>query len=179
MELSPFFFALIILIRDVQLVDVDLGGLVKQTVAGNEAVLHNCSKDQDQVLQQCYLNMFSSYGINSSQLPLASSDPFKAIRYDATGMCRYLQIIILLSSLITITVAILRFVIVTVMSSTTASITILSTRSSLLKSTPSTMFHRRRSSSSTVIMEKIVGNHSDIIMSNGFQSLFTTNACKR
>ncbi|UMM18618.1 hypothetical protein L5515_014595 [Caenorhabditis briggsae] len=65
----------------------DLGGLVKQTVAGNEGVLHNCSNDQDQVLQQCYINMFISYGLNVTSLPPAKDDPFRSIRYDATGMC--------------------------------------------------------------------------------------------
>ncbi|PIC46564.1 hypothetical protein B9Z55_006214 [Caenorhabditis nigoni] len=65
----------------------DLGGLVKQTVAGNEGVLHNCSNDQDQVLQQCYINMFISYGLNVTTLPPAKDDPFRKIRYDATGMC--------------------------------------------------------------------------------------------
>uniref|UniRef100_A0A1I7UA80 DUF19 domain-containing protein n=1 Tax=Caenorhabditis tropicalis TaxID=1561998 RepID=A0A1I7UA80_9PELO len=78
----------LLLIQEIKTLDVDLGGLVKQTVAGNEGVLHNCSNDQDHVLQQCYINMFISYGLNVTSLPSASEDPFKSIRYDAAGMCK-------------------------------------------------------------------------------------------
>ncbi|CAL2032338.1 unnamed protein product [Caenorhabditis brenneri] len=77
----------LLFIRKLNSLEVDLGGLVKQTVAGNEAVLHNCSSDQDQVLQQCYIDMFLSYGMNVTSLPSADEDPFRKIRYDATGMC--------------------------------------------------------------------------------------------
>ncbi|CAI2345134.1 unnamed protein product [Caenorhabditis sp. 36 PRJEB53466] len=87
MAIRPLLPFLVLLVRVVDLLNLDFGGLVKQTVAGNEAVLHNCSKDQDQILQQCYLDMFLSYGLNSTELPPASSDPFKEVRYDATGMC--------------------------------------------------------------------------------------------
>ncbi|CCD66121.1 DUF19 domain-containing protein [Caenorhabditis elegans] len=76
-----------IVTKSLETLEVDLAGLVKQTVAGNEGVLHNCSSDQDQVLQQCYIDMFQSYGSNVTSLPPADEDPFKKIRYDATGMC--------------------------------------------------------------------------------------------
>ncbi|KAF1766217.1 hypothetical protein GCK72_006173 [Caenorhabditis remanei] len=87
MSLPSFIIILIFVIPELKSLDVDLGGLVKQTVAGNERALHNCSVDQDQVLQQCYINMFISYGLNVTSLPSAEDDPFKSIRYDATGMC--------------------------------------------------------------------------------------------
>lgn len=82
-----------IVTKSLETLEVDLAGLVKQTVAGNEGVLHNCSSDQDQVLQQCYIDMFQSYGSNVTSLPPADEDPFKKIRYDATGMCRYVKVL--------------------------------------------------------------------------------------
>ncbi|CAB3404862.1 unnamed protein product [Caenorhabditis bovis] len=60
----------------------DSGGLVKPTVKGNPAVLHNCTDDQDSIMQQCYLDLFSAYGMNFTSLPGGSEDPFSKIRYD-------------------------------------------------------------------------------------------------
>uniref|UniRef100_A0A8R1IC98 DUF19 domain-containing protein n=1 Tax=Caenorhabditis japonica TaxID=281687 RepID=A0A8R1IC98_CAEJA len=81
-----FFFIFSLLLVATDAAGTDLGGLVKQTVAGNEAVLYNCSKEQDRILQQCYLEMFG-IAENSTTLPAASQDPFKPIRNDVVGIC--------------------------------------------------------------------------------------------
>ncbi|PIC44245.1 hypothetical protein B9Z55_004678 [Caenorhabditis nigoni] len=86
--LFVFIFA-IVLIDSSESYDADLEGLVKKTPPGNSGVLRNCSSDQVKSIEKCYLEMFNHNLLNVTSLPKANEDPFRMIRLDATGMCRY------------------------------------------------------------------------------------------